>query len=189
MEKPRWVRFVTPEKGCQRAFLFNEVLCPLCIVDDRLDFAAMTNNAFILEQTIDVALGKARDPIKIEMMERVTEVLALGKNGAPAQARLKPFETQFLEQTMVITDREPPLGIVIIKKLRCGDAPVNGCLKPRINGEGNHRTAISVVTRPSKGYVGPAEVSNPDAREVMTARASCLTYRSEGHLVVAALEG
>jgi hypothetical protein len=87
----------------------------------------MADDAFILEQAFDVALAKARYPVKIEIMERGAEVLALGQDGAPAQSGLKTLQTQFLEQAMIIADREAPFGIVIVEKLRCGAAPVAAC--------------------------------------------------------------
>ena len=89
--------FVTPEKGCQRTFLFNEFFSPFCVVDGCLDLAAVANNTFVLEQTIDITLGKARYLVEVEMMEGGTKVLALGKNGAPAQSGLKPLKAQFFK--------------------------------------------------------------------------------------------
>ena len=56
-------------------------------------------------------------------MEGRAEVLALGEDGAPAQSGLKTLQTQFLEQAMIITDRETPFGVVIAEELRCGTAP------------------------------------------------------------------
>jgi len=57
----------------------------------------MADDPFVLEQTIEVALGKARYPVEVEIMEGSAEVLALGKDSAPAQPRLKTLQTQFLE--------------------------------------------------------------------------------------------
>src|SRR5262245_1424965 len=115
--------FVTPDEGCKRAFPFDELLSPSRIVDDRFDLAAMADDAFILEQTADVALRETRYPVEIEIMERCAEVLALCEDGAPAQSGLKTLQAQFLEQSLIITDREAPLGIVIAEKLRCGAGP------------------------------------------------------------------
>ena len=117
------VRFVTPDEGRQRAFLFDEFLRPSSIVDDRLDLAAMANYAFIHEQPIDVAPAEARYPVKIKIMKRCAKVFALGEDGAPAQAGLNTLQAQFLEQAMIITDRETPFAIVIVEKFRCGTAP------------------------------------------------------------------
>ncbi len=110
-------------KAASEPSRLTSFLSPSCIVDDRLDLAAMADDAFILEQAVDVALGETRYPAEIEIMEGGAEVLALGQNGAPAQSGLKTLQTQFLEQAMIITDREPPFGIVIAEKLRCSTAP------------------------------------------------------------------
>jgi hypothetical protein len=98
----------------------DELLGPPRIIDDRLDLATMTDDAFVLEQTIDVTLCEARDPVEIETMEGGTEILTLRKNRAPAQSGLKTLQTQFLEQAPIVSDREPPFGIVIIEKFRRG---------------------------------------------------------------------
>src|SRR5262249_17351977 len=39
--------------------------------------------------------------------------------------------TEFLEQAMVIGDRETPFGIVIAEKLRCGATPAAACFAIR----------------------------------------------------------
>ena len=38
-------------------------------IDDRLDLAAVADDPFVFEQTIEVALGEARYPVKIEITE------------------------------------------------------------------------------------------------------------------------
>lgn len=69
--KLRPVGFVTPDEGCQRSFLLDEFLGSSRIIDDRLDLAAVTNDPLILEQTIEVALGETRDPVEIEVTDRI----------------------------------------------------------------------------------------------------------------------
>ena len=83
----------------------------------------MADDACVFEQTLEVALGEARYPVEIETMEGGAEVFALGEDGAPAQPGLKTFQAQFLEEAMVIPDREAPFGIVVGEKLRRGAAP------------------------------------------------------------------
>lgn len=67
----------------------------------------MAHDAFIVEKTINIALGEARYLVEIEIMERCAEVLALSEDGAPAQPGLDTLQAQFLEQAIVIADREP----------------------------------------------------------------------------------
>src|SRR5712671_979935 len=112
------LRFVTPDEGRQRSFPLDELPGLPRIIDDRLDLAAVTDDPFVLEQTRDVALGEARDPVEIEIMEGGTEILALGEDRAPAQSGLKTLQVQFLEQAPIVIDRKAPFGVVIGEKLR-----------------------------------------------------------------------
>src|SRR5262249_17007099 len=95
--------------------------------DNRFDLSAMANDAFILKQTIKIALREACDLVEIETMKRRTEVLALSEDGAPTQSRLKALETQLLEKAVIIEDRNTPLRIVIAGKLRWGSGPTASC--------------------------------------------------------------
>src|SRR5713226_5978533 len=61
------VWFVTPDEGCQRAFPFDEFPGLPSIVNDCLDLAPVADDPFVFEQTIEVALGEARDPVKVEI--------------------------------------------------------------------------------------------------------------------------
>jgi hypothetical protein len=117
------VGFVAPEIGCERAFLADELPGAPRIVDNRLDLAAMTDNAFILEQAVDVALGETRDPVEAEVMKRGAEVRALGHDRAPAQSGLEAFQAQFLEQATIVADRVAPFRIVVAEKFRRGSGP------------------------------------------------------------------
>src|SRR5712671_3095110 len=78
------LRFVAPDEGRQGSFPLDELPSLPRIVDDGLDLAAVTDDPFVLEQTHDVALGEARDPVEIKIMEGGTEILALGEDRAPA---------------------------------------------------------------------------------------------------------
>lgn len=78
------VRLVPPDEGGQRAFPFDELLRPPRIMNNRLDLAAMADDAFVSEQTVDVELRIACDPIEVKFMECRTEVLAFRKDSAPA---------------------------------------------------------------------------------------------------------
>jgi len=79
------VWLVSPEKGCQRAFLFDQLTGLAGIIDDRFDLAAVSDDAFIIEQARYIKLAEARDPVEIKTVEGGAEILALGEDGAPAQ--------------------------------------------------------------------------------------------------------
>ena len=83
----------------------------------------MADDACILEQTIEVALGEARYPVEVKIMEDCPEVLALSEDGAPTQPRLKPLQAKFLKQAIIVADWEAPFSIVIAEKFWRGNAP------------------------------------------------------------------
>lgn len=83
MRKLLRVGFVTPDEGCQRAFPFDEFPGLSGIIDNRLDLAAMPDDPCVFEQTIDIALGKTRNPVEVETLEGGAEILALGGYSGP----------------------------------------------------------------------------------------------------------
>src|SRR5690606_19439517 len=121
--QPGGVRLVTPDEGGQRAFPLDEFAGASRVVDDGLDLAAVADDAFVIEQPVDVALGEARYPIEIETMKRHAEILALGKDGSPAQTRLEGLQADFLEQAAIIVDRKAPFRVVVIEELGSRRAP------------------------------------------------------------------
>lgn len=90
------VGFVTPDEGCQRALPFDQFPGQPSLIPDCLDFAVMADDAFVFEQTIEVALGEARYPVDVKITERSAKTLTLGEDGAPTQFELKTLQTQFL---------------------------------------------------------------------------------------------
>lgn len=62
--------------------------------------------------------GETRDPVEIKIAKGGSEALTLGQNGSPAEAGLKAFQAQFLEQAAIIAYGKAPLGVVIPQKLR-----------------------------------------------------------------------
>ena len=84
----------------------------------------MADDALILEQSVNVALGVASNLVEIKAMKGSSEVIPFGENGAPAQSRLETFLAQFFEQAIVVPNRVAPFGVVIGEKLGCGAAPL-----------------------------------------------------------------
>jgi|SRR6188472_4253641 hypothetical protein len=83
----------------------------------------MANDALVSEQLRHIACGEPRDAIDVEVRECVAEVLALPEDRQPAQAGLEAFEADLLEETSIISDRLPPLTIVILDVERICPAP------------------------------------------------------------------
>lgn len=90
-------RFKTPEIGGKRTLLLHQFTGLPGIVDHRFNFPTMSYNARIQEQSLDIALIKGGNLVKIKSLKRRAEVFPFRKNGSPAQSRLKTFQTELLE--------------------------------------------------------------------------------------------
>ena len=89
-------------------------------------------------------------------MERGAEVLALGEDGAPAQARLKSLQAQLLEQALVIARPGSPT--------RCRDRPETPAL-----AHTSGSAAFRRVRRSSCSWVDiPPYNAGPQARSVLS---------------------
>src|SRR5262249_41285780 len=139
-----FVGFVAPEKSRQRARLLDHLARATRVVDHGLDLTPMANNAFILQQARDVAFPVARDLVEVEAMEGGAEILALSEDGAPAQARLEPFEAELLEQAKVVLDRKAPLGVMIMRKLGRRSGPAAARLSVRSDDRAHCMTPLGV---------------------------------------------
>ena len=64
---------------------------------------------------LSIGLGKRTE---IEPLERKAEVLSFSQDRQPGQARLKPLETQLLEQTHIVDDGSSPLFVMVAKIVR-----------------------------------------------------------------------
>lgn len=76
-------------------------------MDDGFDLTAMADNPRICQQPGHIGLIEQRHLAEIELGESGAEILAFGKNGAPAQARLEAFEAELLEQFTSSTTGKP----------------------------------------------------------------------------------
>ena len=78
----------------------------------------------------DIALGEARDLLRLEPLERALERLALLQDRDPREPRLEAVEHELLEERAVVDDRHAPLGVVVRDIDGIGAAP------PAAFGEG-----------------------------------------------------
>src|SRR5207245_8567729 len=79
-------------------------------VGDRgLDLAAVTHDARVRQESLDVAGTEAGDGLGDETAERAAERVALAKDGEPREPALEAFEAQLLEDGDVVDYRHAPL--------------------------------------------------------------------------------
>ena len=83
----------------------------------------MPDDAGVLQQALHVARAKARHHRGLEILEGAAEVVALAEDRDPAQARLKAFEADLLEQPPVVGDRPAPFVIVVVDVELIGAGP------------------------------------------------------------------
>jgi hypothetical protein len=111
--------------------------------------------AFVFEQALDVAPCEARDPVEVKIVKCRTEVVALGKKGAPAQSGLKTLQTEFLQQAMIIGDGKTPFGVVMAKKLRCGATPAAACFAIRAHDRCHSACRPSIEAECGSANINP----------------------------------
>ncbi|GMU46216.1 MAG: hypothetical protein AMXMBFR26_09980 [Porticoccaceae bacterium] len=98
----------------------------------------MADDARVLEQPLDISLVKVGDAVEIETVKGGAEILPLGEDRPPAQPGLKPFQTQFFEQTAVVRHRKTPLVVVVGEELRRRSAPAAAGLAVGSGNRGWH---------------------------------------------------
>ena len=108
------LRLEAPHVACEGAFLFDECAGTAGIADRRFDLAAMSHDAGIAEQALDVALPEARHLLEVELRERRAERVALPQDREPRQPRLEALETELFEEPAIVGDRKAPLVVVVV---------------------------------------------------------------------------
>ena len=93
--------FVTHPRGALR------------IVDGCLNLPAVTDDARISEEALDVTAAHPRNSVNAEPTEHLTEPIALSQHGDPCETRLEPLETDLLEQPVGVRDGTTPFGVVV----------------------------------------------------------------------------
>src|SRR5687768_7331982 len=102
-----------PDIGVEAAELLLNGKEGLRISNSAFDLEAVANNPRVPQQPLHSRRREPRNLRRIEVQERITITLALLQNGLPAEAGLRSFQGQELEQNPVIVDRHAPLGVVI----------------------------------------------------------------------------
>ena len=122
---------MAPEIGGERALLLDHFQGPGRIVDHSFDLAAVADDALVFEQACDVTFIEAGNAFEIEALKRCTEIFSLGKDGAPAQARLETLKTELFEQANVFL-AAPSFSLFVYRNDFIQDFPAQGFLVQRI---------------------------------------------------------
>jgi hypothetical protein len=81
--------------------------------DRRLDLAAVTDDARIGQEPLDVLLAETSDTLRIEICERPPEVPALAQDRQPRETGLEALEAEPLVDAALVDDRPAPLLVVV----------------------------------------------------------------------------
>jgi hypothetical protein len=107
-------RMVAVEPIAKRAALFLQFKDFLCIDDGSIDLETITNDSWIVEQTREIFFTVPGYFGNVEIVIRLTKVICFFQNGDPGKPGLIDFEDKALEEQVVIVERKPILGIVIV---------------------------------------------------------------------------
>src|SRR5215210_5751235 len=99
------------------------------VADRRLHLPAVADYAGIGQQFLDLSFAVPGDLLRIEAVECAPVAPALLEDRQPAQARLRPFQHEHLEEPLVVVDRDAPLLVVVGDVERVGAYP--GAATPR----------------------------------------------------------
>src|SRR5258708_21719397 len=102
-----------PEVVVERAQGGADLKVGLGVGNEGLHLEAISDDAGILHQAPAFGGSVADHFLGVETVERYAVSLALAQDGDPAQARLRAFQAQHLEERAVVIQRQPPLAIVI----------------------------------------------------------------------------
>src|SRR5262249_41478325 len=104
------------------------------------DLHAITHDAGILHQLLDLLRRVARDLLRLEAVEGPAEVLALAQNGDPGQPGLKAVEDELLVERAVVVFGHAPFFVMIgdVKRVLLGPGTA---FEPIRMGEGRAHSA------------------------------------------------
>ncbi len=113
-----------PEVCGERPEFTPQFKRPRRIVYDRFDLSSMPHDACIRQEPRDIGRVICRYNSVVKGMKRVSKALTLLQDSPPAEACLKSFETELLEQPRIIPFRQPPFRVMVgqLFKRRLGPA-------------------------------------------------------------------
>ena len=86
----------------------------LRISDGRDDFEAVTDNPPVGQESLQVLGAVARNPLRVEPVERPPVVLALLQDGQPREPGLRSLQDKELEELAIVVFGETPLFVMVL---------------------------------------------------------------------------
>src|SRR5207249_199695 len=121
---------------------------------------AVADNARISQQASHISLSESRHFSRVEVLERLSEVVSLAQDDDPAQPRLKALQDQHLEDLPILMDRHTPLLVMILTVQRILPTPPT----PRLSRARTPRFSVShAVTLPERYTRGTVDFSHEEA--------------------------
>ena len=102
-----------PQEFRETRALLHDLQIGLGAVDRALDLGAVAHDAGIVHQRVDLLRIVARDLLGLEIVEGLSEIVALAQDRDPRQAGLETVEDQLFVQRAVVIFRHAPFGVVI----------------------------------------------------------------------------
>src|SRR5262249_24831275 len=140
---------MTPEELVQRLAGIAKRHRRMGVRDRRLDLPAVADDAGVGEQPVDVGLAKRGHPFRIEACERLAKRRPLAQDRQPRESRLKPLEAEPLVDAALVTDRPPPLLVVVAEIPLLDRLPATDHLP------------VSRSRRPPRRHRPPPETASP----------------------------
>ena len=106
-----WLKL--PDERRQRSKFLPKLACSFCVVEGRLDLPAMPHDPGVRQKSVDATCVETRHLIDFKVGKSIAEVFPLVENRQPTQARLKPLQTQLLEDPSVVACGTAPLLVVV----------------------------------------------------------------------------
>ena len=108
------LRRLRVQPGAETAVRCLQALDGARVLDGRVDFQAVADDAGVGEQAGNVGLVIGGDGGNIEVVIGAAQVVRLAQDGAPAQPRLIDFKDKALKQAVVVVNGEAVLVVVIV---------------------------------------------------------------------------
>src|ERR1700722_18982165 len=172
-----------PHEFGEAGAVFHDLQVGLRTVDGALDLGAVAHDADVVHQRVDLLRVIARDLLGLEIVERLSEIVALAQNRDPRQPGLETVENQFFIERAVVIFRHAPFGVVIGHVKRIFTRP--GAPRQAIGmqaGRPRHATVCLGVDRTSSGsatrIARPPDVSGTAASSASATRSIRISARA-----------